>query len=626
MKRILLLLVLVLAVCSVFSQKIYPWDGYIFPFCTDENPYGITYKSGTRGHAAFPKKHDIGCLGTAPGPVWYYMQIDQPGDLLIYIEQYSSVGHVLIDVDFACWGPFEAESKRDFLKKLKNSYQLEVDQCLSHRPEDGDHSQDLGGYPYHNLVDCSFFIDGTEWCYIPNAKSGEWYLLLITNYSRMPGEIHFERVAAQSTATTRCDVTAPVMINPVPKDLKQIDDHTSAICMFEDKALVTIELEPDEGYTFPEKSLKETQVEVFANGKTYHAELVDGHFECIIDIENDTTEYYANVRCPDPNFELQTEKHCLVRTTDCDPDKIPFARGETIHTDNVDFSELKRGTPIGVDISDKGGYENCNLNDYEVVGVEWDNPFIEEVVVEKDGNVLRVTPKLRGNWCECFMPDSLSFSVKMFPKNRESGVRPIEIPIIMGVSHHSRWIERCFWVVALIGGLLALQIYIFLLLKKRRFKKNAAIRAIPKKDGDENMDGSVSYELRKDGCSAWFVRWFVPGIEKSTLDFFRPDITVTFMATESGNMVEIPKSCIDPDRMSINGYEMEDLPVKKNPRLGPNDRIEVEKMGGNFGGILRFEPDDKTDGGGFRFFLGILLLIDILTVLVLLFLMIRVMF
>ena len=100
MRKTFLFLLLFYAV-SCFAQKIYPWDGHIFPFCTDENPYGITYKSGTTGYAAFPTSENVGCLGSTPAPVWYYMQIDQPGDLLIYIEQYSRVGHVPIDVDFA---------------------------------------------------------------------------------------------------------------------------------------------------------------------------------------------------------------------------------------------------------------------------------------------------------------------------------------------------------------------------------------------------------------------------------------------------------------------------------------------------------------------------------------------
>lgn len=258
MRKTLLFLLLLYAISGMAQNIIYPWDDHIFPFCTDENPYGITYKSGTKGSAAFPQTGSMGCLGSSPAPIWYYMQIDHPGDLLIYIEQHTLAGLLPIDVDFACWGPFQAESKKDFLKKLKELYKLEVGISTTHRPEDGDHSKDMGGYPYNNMIDCSFDPAGTEWCFIPNAKSGEWYLLLITNYSRIPGKIHFERVDSKSTATTRCDITIPVNINPVPQDLKKINDHTSAICMDEEKALVTIALEPDEDYTLSNKSLKST--------------------------------------------------------------------------------------------------------------------------------------------------------------------------------------------------------------------------------------------------------------------------------------------------------------------------------------------------------------------------------
>ena len=64
-----ILFLLLLYALSGTAQIIYPWDDHIFPFCTDENPYGITYKSGTTGFAAFPKSNDVGCLGSTPGPI-----------------------------------------------------------------------------------------------------------------------------------------------------------------------------------------------------------------------------------------------------------------------------------------------------------------------------------------------------------------------------------------------------------------------------------------------------------------------------------------------------------------------------------------------------------------------------
>ncbi len=602
-----ILFLLLLCTLSGTAQIIYPWDDHIFPFCTDENPYGITYKSGTTGFAAFPKSNDVGCLGSTPGPIWYYMQIDQPGDLLIYIEQYSRIGHVPIDVDFACWGPFQAESKRDFLKKLKDSYQLEVGKRPNHRPINGDHSHDLGGYPYHNLVDCSYDPAGTEWCFIPNAKSGEWYLLMITNYSQKPGNIHFERVNDKSTATTRCDVTVPLTINPVPRDLKQIDDHTSAICMDENQALVTIALEPDEGFTLSEKSLQKTKVDVFANGKTYPATLNDGHFECVINIAHDTTAYYALVNCPDPDFELKTEKHYLVKSTDCIPSQLFVRTLDTIHAGDIQFADLKLGVnPIKVGFPDSADYQNINFEDYDIE-VDYNNPFIESVTVTKNGKDLKLNPKLRNKWCGCFMPDSLTFQLKLTPKSGKSEAKPFKIPITFGVKYQSAGVIRCSWVIVGLILLLLNLIYLRSLLKKRRFKKKASIKPVYYNKYGEEVDDGADQTLRRKGFAAWFARWFWPGAEKNTLSFFRPNISaMTFVASESQDVVEIPNSSIDSGRMALNNYT-----PGQNAKLGSNGKIDINDNFQKQEGFLQFIPYDARDGGGFRILLAILMTANI---------------
>lgn len=624
MKRILLFL-LCFGMFQGMAQKIRPWDGYIFPFCTDENPYGITYDSGTKGEAAFPKKGDVGCLHKTPGPVWYYMQIDNPGDLLIYIEQFSVDDHFPLDVDFACWGPFEAESKLDFLKKLRESYKLETDDHPTHRPSRGDHSRDLGGYPFDNLVDCSFDPAGTEWCFIPDAKTGEWYLLLITNYSRKPGKIHFERVDDKSTATTNCDMTLPVMITPSPKGLRQVDDRTSAICLYDDKALVTVELEGEGNFTLSKQSLKKTQVLVYANGRTYNAKLVGEAFECEIDIEQDTTSYYAVVECPDPEFKLQTEQHFIVRTNDCDPGRIPMTYGETIHAGGVDLADLKRGdTPVDVVFSDKEGYRDVNLDDYNVE-VENESLFVEEVTVGKKDNILQLTPKLRGDWCDCFLPDSLSFRVTLLPKDPKSGAKPIEMPVVIGVERHSSWMSRCSWVLMAIGALLILFLYLRSIFRKRRFKKHAMVTPVYYDRYGEEVDDGSGQRLRKTGLAAWFARWFLPGTEKRTLSFESPEAgSLKFIASESVEMVEMPKACIDRETMEVDGYDPDtDREPSRPIKLGANAKINVIKSNGTKDGYLYFTPGRARDGGGYRLFLGILMFVDIAAIIVLILLMIR---
>lgn len=141
--------------------------GTALPFCT-----GTSY--------VFPNNTDqadlgpIDCLGSTPNPVWYYMQIANPGNLNINIAQTDGFGFG-IDVDFDLWGPFTT---------LENG-------CLALAN---------GTAP---SVDCSYSIATAEQANITGALAGEFYILLLTNYSNSPGTITFNSTGG-STATTNC--------------------------------------------------------------------------------------------------------------------------------------------------------------------------------------------------------------------------------------------------------------------------------------------------------------------------------------------------------------------------------------------------------------------------------------
>jgi gliding motility-associated-like protein len=69
-------------------------------------------------------------------------------------------------------------------------------------------------YPLESMVDCSYSTSSKEFCYIPEAKNGEWYLFLVTNYSQKPGTISFNKTAG--TATTNCKIIVDAMtVGPV---------------------------------------------------------------------------------------------------------------------------------------------------------------------------------------------------------------------------------------------------------------------------------------------------------------------------------------------------------------------------------------------------------------------------
>ena len=148
------------------------------PFCTDngmyEFPAGVNAGSGESGPA-------YDCLYSTPNPAWYYMRILNPGDIDIYMYSTPQV-----DIDFCCWGPFTDPTTP----------------CPN-------------GLTSNKVVSCSYSIYATEHCLIPStAQTGEYYILIITNYSNSACNISFSKVAG--TGTTDCGILPPLVDNNGP--------------------------------------------------------------------------------------------------------------------------------------------------------------------------------------------------------------------------------------------------------------------------------------------------------------------------------------------------------------------------------------------------------------------------
>ena len=154
------------------------------PFCTDNGLYQFPagVNAGNLGSSTppyycsgfvRPTGSSTSCLSTTPNPAFYYMQIDQPGNLNIYM--YSTPSH---DIDFDCWGPFS-----------------DINTACSQ-------------LSCSNMVDCSYSANSTENCYINNAQSGQYYILLITNYSNQTCNISFSNIG---TGTTNCGIMPPLV-------------------------------------------------------------------------------------------------------------------------------------------------------------------------------------------------------------------------------------------------------------------------------------------------------------------------------------------------------------------------------------------------------------------------------
>lgn len=139
------------------------------PFCTGTN---YTFPNST----GVPSLGNVACLGSTPNPIWYFMQVQNAGNINITMQQTGNSGGGL-DVDFAVWGPFPSLAAG----------------CGN-------------PFPPGTPVSCSYSTAFIETAVIPNAPAGAIYIMLITNFSNQPGTITFSQTGG--TGTTNCGILA----------------------------------------------------------------------------------------------------------------------------------------------------------------------------------------------------------------------------------------------------------------------------------------------------------------------------------------------------------------------------------------------------------------------------------
>ncbi|MBA3680178.1 MAG: gliding motility-associated C-terminal domain-containing protein [Bacteroidetes bacterium] len=141
------------------------------PFCAGGTS-GVNFPASINQPDAYSTAYN--CLGTTPNPAWYYLQVSTSGNIDLYI---AGTGNQ--DVDFICWGPFTTYSTI----------------CNNLSPING-----------NNVVDCSYSSSPTETCNIVGAVAGQYYMVLITNFSNVTQNIVFNQIGG--SGTTNCGLLA----------------------------------------------------------------------------------------------------------------------------------------------------------------------------------------------------------------------------------------------------------------------------------------------------------------------------------------------------------------------------------------------------------------------------------
>ncbi len=156
------------------------------PFCTDNGLY--TFQAMTGDNHPSESGPAYSCLSSQPCPSWYYMKISTPGAFSIHMM--GKDGNTERDIDYCCWGPFDDP----------------VDPC-PHNPE-----PHQNGLTASKVVSCSYSPSYDEHCQIPSSSTtGDYYILIITNYSRARCIITFEKEPGSGPGTTDCSIMPPVM-------------------------------------------------------------------------------------------------------------------------------------------------------------------------------------------------------------------------------------------------------------------------------------------------------------------------------------------------------------------------------------------------------------------------------
>jgi len=144
------------------------------PFCTGSNS---SFSAATNVPA--PTGAYFDCLWTQPNPAWYILEISSPGLLTINIQGIGPGGGTN-DIDFICWGPFT------------------------------DPTTMCNQLTAANVEDCSYNPTWNEFCNITSASVGDYYVLLITNYSNSAGSIN---LSTTGNATTDCCISGDAGID-----------------------------------------------------------------------------------------------------------------------------------------------------------------------------------------------------------------------------------------------------------------------------------------------------------------------------------------------------------------------------------------------------------------------------
>ena len=176
------------------------------PFCTSDL---IEFEAANTSQQANEPGMDDGCIGNSYNPSFYHMRIHTGGQFIIHMDGHDpddiNLGR---DIDFCMWGPYDEEQVASGWACSNLTSDKIIDCCYSADPTEDVYL----GYPPGDHVHTT--SHGTINYHMPEV--GEYYILMITNYSRDPCVISFTKTPGSGPGETDCDILPGIVNNDGP--------------------------------------------------------------------------------------------------------------------------------------------------------------------------------------------------------------------------------------------------------------------------------------------------------------------------------------------------------------------------------------------------------------------------
>jgi PKD repeat protein len=176
------------------------------PFCTsDVIQFQAANTSQTAEQLEGVTSLEDGCIGSSYNPSWYHMRINTPGQFIIHMEGRDPTTSAERDIDFCMWGPY-TDPTTPCVAQLTTAKIIDCNYSSSY-------SEDIYlGFPEGEHVHQAGH--GTVNFHMP--ETGEYYILMITNYSREPCVITFTKTEGSGPGTTDCGILPGIASNDGP--------------------------------------------------------------------------------------------------------------------------------------------------------------------------------------------------------------------------------------------------------------------------------------------------------------------------------------------------------------------------------------------------------------------------